>query len=234
MSKIEDLAARYGRHIAVPWQRTIGGSQRVVMVIYDKESERALRARKEEFRQQTLAAGHGWAEFDCTRKFAEWMAADEYSESYFEEPEDLRLKLEPEFLGALARELGELLDASDDNTVVALTGIASLYGFARVSDLLKKVEGRIRGRLVVLFPGHKDGNNFRLLDARDGWSYLAAAITLIHFLQPLSWLRIFSVRLRRSASSPFDCRSASAASPLMPCASTMHAGSTASVRLLGS
>jgi hypothetical protein len=61
--------------------------------------------------------------------------------------------------------------------VVALTGAASLYGFIRVSDLIRFVESDIRGRLVVFFPGTKDGHNYRLLDARDGWNYLAFGIT---------------------------------------------------------
>ena len=36
----------------------------------------------------------------------------------------------------------------------------------------------IAGRLVVFFPGSRDGNTYRLLDARDGWNYLAHSITL--------------------------------------------------------
>jgi histidinol-phosphate phosphatase family protein len=36
----------------------------------------------------------------------------------------------------------------------------------------------IHGRLLVLFPGTKNENNYRLLDARDGWNYLANGITL--------------------------------------------------------
>lgn len=49
MSRIDDLAALYGRQIGLPWQRTIAGAQRVIMVIYDKELERSLRARLGEF-----------------------------------------------------------------------------------------------------------------------------------------------------------------------------------------
>ena len=49
MSQIEDLAERFGRHIATPWQRTVAGAQRVIMVVYDKELERTLRARKVAF-----------------------------------------------------------------------------------------------------------------------------------------------------------------------------------------
>ena len=52
------------------------------------------------------------------------------------------------------------------------------FGFARVSLVLKEVVKDIRGRLVVFFPGEFEDNNYRLLDARDGWNYLAVAITL--------------------------------------------------------
>ena len=57
MARIEDLAERFGRHIATPWQRTIAGAQRVVIVVYDKELERTLRARKLAFETATREAG---------------------------------------------------------------------------------------------------------------------------------------------------------------------------------
>ena len=116
MARIEDLADRYGRHIATPWQRTIAGAQRVVMVVYDKELERAR--------------------------------------AILQKPE------------------------VTPNTVVAILGAGALFGFARISQILKLVEGDILGRLVVFFPGQFERNNYRLLDARDGWNYLAVPITL--------------------------------------------------------
>ena len=63
-------------------------------------------------------------------------------------------------------------------SVVGLVGAGSLFGLGavRLSRLVEEVEPAIRGRLVVFFPGERDGNNYRLLDARDGWSYLALAI----------------------------------------------------------
>jgi hypothetical protein len=33
------------------------------------------------------------------------------------------------------------------------------------------------GRLLVFFPGSRDGNVYKLLDAREGWNYLATPIT---------------------------------------------------------
>jgi hypothetical protein len=69
-------------------------------------------------------------------------------------------------------------DDVDDQTVVGVYGLASLFGFARVSEVMARIEKSIRGRLVVLFPGEYDNNNYRLLDARDGWNYHAIPITL--------------------------------------------------------
>ncbi len=178
MGKVETLAAAYERHISAPWPQSLPGAQRVVMLVYDKELERFLRAKLGELEQATLRAGHRWKLVDCTRWFAEWMAGDEYREAYFEDPELLEMKLEGEFKPWAARKLEAELEAADEDTVVALLGAGSLYGLLRVSELIRSVEQSIAGRLLVLFPGTKDGNNYRLLDARDGWSYLAQAITL--------------------------------------------------------
>ena len=178
MNQITKLAAHYKRHISVPWQRTMAGAQRVMIVVYAKERERALRYRIEEFEEATRNAGHGWTMVDATRWFAEWMAADEYRNAYFEEPELLEMKLEGEFKEEAAKRLSSALEEADEDTVVALLGASSLYGFLRVSELVQSVETSIRGRLAIFFPGTKNDNNFRLLDARDGWNYLAQPITL--------------------------------------------------------
>lgn len=178
MGKIEELAGVYERHISAPWQRTLAGAQRVMLVVYEKELERTLRARIGEFEQATRRADHDWKRVDCTCWFAEWMAADEYRDAYFEDPSLLGMKLQGEFRPEAERKLAAELEAADENTVLALTGVASLYGFLRVSELIRAVEQAIRGRLVVFFPGTRNENNYRLLDARDGWNYLAQGITL--------------------------------------------------------
>ncbi|HEY1724533.1 MAG TPA: BREX protein BrxB domain-containing protein [Steroidobacteraceae bacterium] len=180
MARIEDLAERFGRHIGTPWQRTVSGAQRVVMLVYDKELERTLRARKVAFETAARQAGHDWHEMDISDAFAVWMAADEYREEYFAAPEDLLLKLQAEFPGYLADRLRNFLsrDEITDDSVVALFGVGALFGFARLSHILKMVEADIRGRLVVFFPGHLERSNYRLLDARDGWNYMAVPITL--------------------------------------------------------
>ena len=178
MGKVEELAEKYSDQITIPWSKSLAGAQRVLIVVYEKETERYLRSRIDEFAQRTQAAGHTWAQIDATDWFAQWMAEDEYREEYFEDPEFLSMKLDGEFSSYIAGRLMDFIKKQDENTVIALTGTASLYGFARVSQLVDAVEKIIPGRLVVFFPGTKDANIYRLLDARDGWNYLASSITL--------------------------------------------------------
>ena len=180
MGRIDRLAERYKGYIALPWQQDLAGAQRAIFIVYDKADERRMRARKDLFAMATAEANHGWLECDLTRVFAQWMAATEYRESYFESPEDLELKLEDDFLGHVAGRVRQVLTSpeADENLVVGIFGIASLFGLVRVSDLMKEIEQDIRGRLVAFFPGEYENSNYRLLDARDGWNYLAVPITL--------------------------------------------------------
>lgn len=178
MGKVEDLARKFERHIGAPWQQTVAGAQRVMLVVYEKEEERKLRARIGEFEQATQRSGHPWRLIDCTTWFAEWMAENDYRDAYFEDPSLLEMTLEGEFRPLVEQRLTKELENADDTAVVALIGLASLYGFMRISELIRAVESSIRGRFVIFFPGTKDGSNYRLLDARDGWNYLANSITL--------------------------------------------------------
>jgi hypothetical protein len=180
MGRIEQLAEKYRQHISLPWQQTVAGAQRIIMVVYDKEQERALMARKQLFELATRETGHEWFEVDVADAFAKWMAADDYRDAYFESPDDLQLKLESEFAEYVASRIREVLEKPEagSTSAVALLGVGALFGFTRVSRVLKLLEPYIRGRLVVFFPGAYDQNNYRLLDARDGWNYLAVPITV--------------------------------------------------------
>ena len=86
MGRIEQLAERYRQHISLPWQQTVAGAQRVILVIYDKDLERALLGRKQLFELATRETGHEWFEVNLAECFARWMAADEYRDAYFESP----------------------------------------------------------------------------------------------------------------------------------------------------
>ncbi|MEW6366714.1 MAG: BREX protein BrxB domain-containing protein [Acidobacteriota bacterium] len=180
MGRIEELANRYQSHVSAPWQRDLAGAQKTIFVVYDKTDERKLRAKLELYEMATRQSGHGWKLVDFTGTFARWMASMEYRDPYFRKPAALGLKLKSDFVRAAAAELRDALIAPevDENTVVAAYGVGCLYGFTKVSLVLKETDRDIRGRLVLFFPGEFDNNNYRLLDARDGWNYLAVPITL--------------------------------------------------------
>jgi hypothetical protein len=180
MGRIEDLAARYRSHIGAPWQRNLAGDQKAIFIVYPKTDERRLRARLELFEMATTASEHSWRLLDLSGAFAQWMSNTDYRDVYFEEPESIAMKLRSGFVQYVTKQLQEALIAEDagEDAVVAVLGVASLFGFTRVSLVLKEVIKDIRGRLTVFFPGEYEENNYRLLDARDGWNYLAVPITL--------------------------------------------------------
>ena len=64
-----------------------------------------------------------------------------------------------------------------DDFVVALQGVGSLFGFLKVKEVVDKLAPKVKGRLLVFFPGSYEDNNYRLLDGYDGWNYLAVPIT---------------------------------------------------------
>lgn len=179
MGRIDKLAERYGRFVALPWAQDLAGAERAIFVVYDKSDERRLRARTGLFELATTEAGHGWLECDLTAAFAEWMAGIDYRESYFEAPEDLDLKLEDDFAEYAAGRVRAVLQRPEAgaDSVTGVFGVASLFGFLRLSALLQAVEPDVRGRIAVFFPGEHEESQYRLLDARDGWNYLAVPIT---------------------------------------------------------
>lgn len=180
MGRIEDLATRYRAHIGAPWQRNLAGDQKAIFVVYPKADERKLRARLDLFEMATTSTGHGWRLLDLTDTFARWMADTDYRDEYFADPDALVTGPKSPFTKFAAERLREALTASgmNEDTVVALHGAASFFGFTYLSAILSQVKDDIPGRLVLFFPGGFDNNTYRLLDARDGWNYLAVPITL--------------------------------------------------------
>jgi hypothetical protein len=179
MSTVEELLERYRERVQMPWDPALSGSQRVWFVVYDPVQERRLRLRLPDFQTATEGSGHAWCHIDLTDAFANWLGSHRRRDAYFKDPDKATFAMD-----AFAQHLAENLSASltdpevTANTVVAVTGVASLFGLVRVSPLIEAVKGVIPGRLAVFFPGQYDEQSyFRLLDARDGWDYLAVPIT---------------------------------------------------------
>lgn len=180
MSRVDDLIANYQRFAHLPWQASLAPAQRVWMAVYPPEDERRLRLHLPEFETATNAAGHDWGQIDITSRFEEWMGAHEYRDAYFANPKLLQPELAG-FLRILVSDVRqELTTMSTPNTVIGLVGAVGLFGLGeqvRVSALVDGIEDLITGRLLVFFPGEVDQNNYRLLNARDGWNYHAVPIT---------------------------------------------------------
>jgi hypothetical protein len=182
MNRIDLLKKNYQKFCENHWDRNVSGAQRVWLAVYDKEDERKLRLRLGLFEEATHHAERKWQSIDLTNAFANWMCDpdnSDYAESYFESPDSLDNAKLGEFMQSVVSRIRAALSAlSDpDNTVLAVYGIASVFGFLKISEILPLVEGDVKGRLLVFFPGVYEQNNYRLLDARDGWNYLAYPIT---------------------------------------------------------
>lgn len=178
MNKIKRLVQSYNQYIAIPWRDDAAAAQRVIFCVYDEDEELRLRARVDEFELTTRQAGHEWAVFDLTHTFADWMATQRYAKSYFQKPHLLPTLL-PKYREFITTGFTEFLQQhhAGSNTVVALKGVGSLFGFLKVKDVIDTLAPLVDGRLLVFFPGSHENNNYRLLDGYDGWNYLAVPIT---------------------------------------------------------
>ena len=121
--RVDQLVTEYRNQLRLPWSRTLAGPQRVWMVVYDPELERRLRLKLEEFAIETREAGHSWELIDLTASFAEWLAANEYRDAYFAEPELLANSLGG-YADALVARVEAVLgnEKLDDDAVVAILG----------------------------------------------------------------------------------------------------------------
>jgi hypothetical protein len=181
-SRVSKLISTYRQHLTVPWQQGLAAVQRVIFAVYDKSDELRLRVNTEEFALVTQQAGKQWLLIDVTNAFPQWMADQEYRDAYFECPEDMAGYLSgelTEFVADLIVKLKTRIAAqATPDTVVALLGVGSLFGLARVSTVVEGIKDAVAGRLLVFFPGeyHPENHTYRLLDARDGWNYLAVPL----------------------------------------------------------
>lgn len=179
MSVVTEIAEAFDRQLRLPWKRNISPAERVWLVVYEPEMERRLRAQIGEFQHRATAGGHSWAEIDLSNAFGEWIGGHEYAEAFYDEPDMLSGSALEDFDEYVEGKVTAALKSEDvdDNTLIAVLGAGALFPFTRASRIIEAVESAIRGRLLVFFPGHHSGSNYRLLDARDGWNYRAIAIT---------------------------------------------------------
>ncbi|MBW6491484.1 MAG: hypothetical protein K0B15_09870 [Lentimicrobium sp.] len=179
-TRIDLLLDAYEKVVNEPWSSALSGQERIWFLVYDPAEQRKLDLRIGDFETSTLKSGKKWDSILLKQCFPLWMANHEYKEAYFANPEYIVDQLEAEFIPFAIRFLkGELNKIEQNqNAVVAVRDVSSLFGFGRLSEILKSCDKEITGRLLIFFPGEFEHNHYRLLDARDGWDYLARPITL--------------------------------------------------------
>jgi hypothetical protein len=180
VSRVDDLIDNYRAFVKLPWQKHLAPAQRVWMAVYTPEEERRLRLHLPEFETATKSAGYRWALIDITNEFETWMAAHEYRDQYFANPEYMQPELVGFFERLVDRVKTQVEEQTAEDAVIGLLGASSLYGLGphvKTSALIERIQDSVVGRLLVFFPGEVEGNNYRLLGAQDGWNYLATLIT---------------------------------------------------------
>lgn len=177
-SIVEDLLKSFELVMKEPWSSSLSGQERVWFIVYDPAEQRKVDLRMGDFENIVKRANKKWLTISLKNCFPSWMANHKYRDEYFADPETLVDQLEAEFkqyaINFLTEELAKA--DTDDNTLSAITGVSSLFGFARLSDVINGCTSAFKGRLLIFFPGEYQKNHYRLLDARDGWSYLARPI----------------------------------------------------------
>lgn len=175
MSTVDDVLGQFRRQVSLPWSQDTAREYRVWIMHYDRTLERRIQGRLHEFEALARQYGHGWAALSLAALIAPWFAAHELFEDLAGQPDELPGLL-PDFEAHVIATVRARLTALGEEDILALSGAGALFGLMRASTLTEKVAPDIRGRLLLLFPGRHESGVYRLLDARDGWSYRAIPI----------------------------------------------------------
>ena len=175
MPTVDDLLGHFRRQVSLPWSTSVAPDYRVWIMCYDKSLERRLQGHLHDFEAIATANGHGWSVLDLATLVAPWFAAHELFDGLLDQPDELSGLL-PDFEEHVAQTVRDRLQALTANDIMVLSGAGALFGLMRVSNLTQMVVPDIKGRLLLLFPGRHENGTYRLLDARDGWSYRATPI----------------------------------------------------------
>jgi len=179
-TRVDLLVEAYEKVVNEPWSASLAGPQRIWFLVYDPAEQRKVDLRMGDFETAAMKAGKKWKAISLKQCFPTWMGSHEYKEEYFNNPEYIVDQLEAEFIpfaiNLLKNELNKI--EQDEQTLIAVQDVSALFGFARLSEILKSCDSNFKGRLLIFFPGEFEHNHYRLLDARDGWDYLARPITL--------------------------------------------------------
>ena len=172
-AQIKHLLEAFASFIQIPLPSAdIAAEQRVIFCVHEQRSERTLLRAWPQFESAVKAAELNCDTFDLQHLFGEWLNETPYIESYFKEPEHI-YSIEIDFINFLTKRYEQFAARTDKNGIVLLRGVGYLFGFVLVNHVIERFAALTEGRLVAFFPGKYEKNNYRLLNAYDGWNYLA-------------------------------------------------------------
>ena len=172
---VDDLLGQFRRQASLPWAPDTARDYRVWIMHYERSLERRIQGRLHEFEALARQYGHGWASLSLASLVPPWFVAHELFDGLAGQPDELPGLL-PDFEAHVVGIVRTHLRALGERDILALSGAGALFGLMRVSTLTEKVASDIKGRLLLLFPGRHENGVYRLLDARDGWTYRALPI----------------------------------------------------------
>ncbi len=172
---MDDLLGQFRRQVSLPWAQDTARDYRVWIMHYDRVLERRIQGRLHEFEALARQFNHGWASLNLASLVAPWFAGHELFGGLAEQPDELPGLL-PDFEEYVVATVRARLQVLNEQDFLALSGVGALFGLMRASTLTEKLAPDIKGRLLLLFPGRHANGVYRLLDARDGWTYRAIPI----------------------------------------------------------
>ena len=178
MSKIDQLLTTFTKVINEPWSSRLSGQEKVWFLIFDPVDLRKLQFRIGEFEIEAKKANKEWRAISLKKFFTDWLSAHDYKEAYFENPDDIIDSLEYEFVDYVINRITEQIKSNSENELLVLNDVSALFGHIKLSSILNAISKDIHGRLMILFPGEYSNNQYRLMDARAGWDYLARPIQI--------------------------------------------------------
>ncbi len=180
MNRVDQLLENYRSHLKLPQRASLPAIQRTWFAVYPASEERRLLLHLYEFEHATRDAGLDWRQIDLQGCLSQWIDGvdPDEREAWMRDPEAIELYAENEWRDLIVDRIREGLATAKrpHETVFAVTGLMELFDLLHVSDVLEKLEDDMRGFLLVFFPGEREGNTYRFLNARVGWDYLATPI----------------------------------------------------------
>lgn len=150
-----------GLHSGVPF----------LLMVYPPDHESILGYHADNLAEKLRARGVPVLECELNTFIFDYYKSQGHLEKLFELDRDpsQRQNLRRMIAGVYERKLVEWMlgeaKRAEPNGVIFLTGVAGLYPFARISNLLADLENQVKIPLVVFYPGRERDGNLYFLDS---------------------------------------------------------------------